>query len=354
MCEAESLARCWMMDFCFRCVCSSFRDKNREGFSKNIKVYEAIVDSEDDLPDDQKTKRTICCFLNRIMDGNDFEVHYDRNDSVTPLMSAVMVWENLQSAAEDSALFENIRNLLFIQSVGVCLEKGNVKLAANALQWLEKEAPLPEKMQMKLSTVVKKKDVYDKLLTTFSYNRLLDDINNFLDNFLQKHPSDFILKAATKVVEGRQERVESEQEVAQPTLNSSEMHEASAEPSELHLRPKKKLFSMRQVDPWKPSTAKKLQRVPRTPVLKLSRLSFKSQKKQQSEQEHQRSPKNKGSLKNKGKRRWTWKEDSNLKSGVRQYGEGQWAKILQEYNFEGRTNVMLKDRWRTLKKMEES
>ncbi|XP_037338441.2 telomeric repeat binding factor a [Pungitius pungitius] len=50
------------------------------------------------------------------------------------------------------------------------------------------------------------------------------------------------------------------------------------------------------------------------------------------------------------KRKWSEDETNNLKAGVKRFGEGSWSQIKAYYSFEDRTNVNLKDRWRTLKK----
>ncbi|XP_059205033.1 telomeric repeat binding factor a isoform X2 [Centropristis striata] len=61
---------------------------------------------------------------------------------------------------------------------------------------------------------------------------------------------------------------------------------------------------------------------------------------------------NESTLSNSGKKKkWSNSETEKLKEGVRKFGEGNWTKIKSYYNFTNRTNVNLKDRWRTLKKL---
>ncbi|CAO2610271.1 Telomeric repeat-binding factor 2 [Lemmus lemmus] len=49
--------------------------------------------------------------------------------------------------------------------------------------------------------------------------------------------------------------------------------------------------------------------------------------------------------------KWTVEESEWVKAGVQKYGEGNWATISKSYPFINRTAVMIKDRWRTMKKL---
>uniref|UniRef100_A0A663MUN8 Telomeric repeat-binding factor n=1 Tax=Athene cunicularia TaxID=194338 RepID=A0A663MUN8_ATHCN len=48
--------------------------------------------------------------------------------------------------------------------------------------------------------------------------------------------------------------------------------------------------------------------------------------------------------------KWTIQESQWIKEGVKKFGEGRWKAICQKYPFQNRTAVMIKDRWRTMKK----
>ncbi|XP_056135009.1 telomeric repeat binding factor a isoform X2 [Lampris incognitus] len=51
------------------------------------------------------------------------------------------------------------------------------------------------------------------------------------------------------------------------------------------------------------------------------------------------------------RRVWTDEESKMLKDAVARCGEGNWSKIQLRFPFKGRTNVNLKDRWRTMKNL---
>ncbi|XP_061863789.1 telomeric repeat-binding factor 2 isoform X3 [Colius striatus] len=60
---------------------------------------------------------------------------------------------------------------------------------------------------------------------------------------------------------------------------------------------------------------------------------------------------NRSSVFGSKKQKWTIQESEWIKEGVKKFGEGRWKAICQKYPFQNRTAVMIKDRWRTMKKL---
>ncbi|XP_029547463.1 telomeric repeat-binding factor 1 isoform X1 [Salmo trutta] len=349
--DVATVAKRWMIDFSFVSLCQFFKEGKFEEFNQTISTLETIIDGSPHLNTEQKQKRQICGFLARIMHGKHLDVSFDRDERLSPLMSAVGVWASQKETVANRSLFEHVTNLLYVQSVAVCLEKGNSGMASSALKWLEEECEIPQNLGIKLSLIVNKRDTYHPFLLNFSWNRLLENIQTFLDRFLEDHPSDFLLQAASKVVKAGQETGEDSetQEASYTTNRSSEYSKVNQETSVL-MRPKKKLLSTRNIHPWIPESGKK-------PALTFMR------KRVSTRLTYRRaSPEttlNTTSLSNttlntnatrKTHGRWPWDLDTALKAGVKRHGEGKWSRILQEHDFHGRTGVQLKDRWRVLKK----
>ncbi|XP_023265692.1 telomeric repeat-binding factor 1-like [Seriola lalandi dorsalis] len=119
---------------------------------------------------------------------------FEEDECVMPLMSAAKIWLQLEDTVEDESVFKNIKILLLVQSVAVCLEKGQRSSASSALKWLESNHDLPQNVGLKLTTIVKQRDTYHPFLMSFSFSRLLETIHSFLDAYLEKNPSDFLLK----------------------------------------------------------------------------------------------------------------------------------------------------------------
>ncbi|KAM3829037.1 telomeric repeat-binding factor 2-like isoform 1-T3 [Vipera latastei] len=52
------------------------------------------------------------------------------------------------------------------------------------------------------------------------------------------------------------------------------------------------------------------------------------------------------------RRKWSSEETTWIKKGVEKFGEGNWKTISKNYPFKDRTPVMIKDRWRTMKRLD--
>ncbi|XP_017261839.1 telomeric repeat-binding factor 1 [Kryptolebias marmoratus] len=341
--RVTAVATEWMVDFLFVSLCRRFQEGNLDEFNETLSVLQAISQGKSIKGAAHKEKLLICAFLTRVMSGKELDVLFEADEAVMPLMSAANVWSNLESAVDDERLFKNISVHLLVQSVAVCLEKGQKSLASSALKWFEKSHECPRNLEVKLSTIVTKMETYHPFLLSFSFDHLLEMIESFLDSYLKKNPSDYLLKAAADVVQSSQ-NMECLEDVESPGSNPSESPTKSVRKNK---KTKRKLLPSSNGEIWVPDATKK----PRVSVERLYKHELSQMMAGKSLKTH--TVTSRVTYKRKTHQKWTPLLDKCLKEGVKRHGVGKWALILKDHDFQGRTGTMLKDRWRVLLKAHE-
>ncbi|XP_040343535.1 telomeric repeat-binding factor 1 isoform X3 [Herpailurus yagouaroundi] len=333
--EAEAVAAGWMLDFLCLSLCRAFRDGRSEDFHRTRDSAEAIIHGLSSLTANQLRTIFICQFLTRVAAGKTLDAQFESDERITPLESALMIWASIEN--EHDKLHEEIQNLIKIQ-------------------------PLKRKLLM----VISQRDTFHSIFQHFSYNHMMEKIKSYVNCVISEKASAFLMKAAAKVVESKRARTTSQEK---PDGNSIEMEteanldvgksvttdkkSAGTESSEgtvSLLRSHKNLF----LSKWKHRSRQQdfNKKEERVETLQ-SRGKEKNRQTTESKRRHilNSQPVTSRKRQSRKKQAWLWEEDKNLRSGVRKYGEGHWSKILLHYKFNNRTGVMLKDRWRTMKKL---
>ncbi|XP_065751116.1 telomeric repeat-binding factor 1 isoform X10 [Phocoena phocoena] len=307
----------------------------------------------------------ICQFLTRIAAGKTLDAQFESDEQITPLESALMIWASIEK--EHDKLHEEIQNLIKIQAIAVCMENGNFKEAEEVFERIFGDPNSYTPLKRKLLMIISQKDTFHSIFQHFSYNHMMEKIKSYVNYVLNEKSSTFLMKAAAKVAESKRARTAASQD--KPNSNDIELEteanldigesvsdkqsavtESSGDTVSL-LRSHKNLFlsklkhGNRQQDVGKKEE--------RAETLQSKKKKVKSRQATESERirvlNSQRLTPEKHQPRKK--QAWLWEEDKNLRSGVKKYGEGNWSKILSHYKFNNRTSVMLKDRWRTMKKL---
>ncbi|NWS40544.1 TERF1 factor, partial [Probosciger aterrimus] len=294
----------------------------------------ALINGLSKLPTHQKKTVYLCQLLIRIAKGKKLDCHFENDKGISPLESALSFWTLLErEEIELEKLHKDIRQLIQIQIVAVYMENGYFKEAAEVLERLFTDSESDKPLRMKLATVIKSRDPYVPLLQSFSYNVLISKIKSYIELFMKENETNFLLQAATKEVEcQRLGAIELQNKAVNADENDKENLETKQRFVLSIILLKDMLGQMKNCCPNVDSS---LVWMYINCVLGLNGL--------------QNVEKRERALASVRKRqRWTYIEDLKLKLGVEEFGVGNWAKILVHGDFNNRTSVMLKDRWRTL------
>ncbi|XP_044521815.1 telomeric repeat-binding factor 1 isoform X1 [Gracilinanus agilis] len=364
---ADSLACGWMLDFFCLNLCQAFCEDDIEEFKRNRNIAEAIIHGLSRLTAHHLRTIYVCQFLTRIVEGKTLDAQFESDARLTPLESALIIWNKIRK--EKETLHDQIHDLLEIQAVAVCMEKASYKEAEGVFERIFGDTEDDKPLKMKLLMVINKKDPYHPFFQRFTYKCMIDRIKIYANQILTEKSSSFLMKAALKVVESKKD-----EEIFGPFVESTSSEtesdkqngkpESSAGSTSI-TRSHENILSLSQSklenSPYQDfdETRIKMSQGSKR-IMQSLKISSKSIKKHLITTKDKNKANNETNTSERPKRwrtkrickAWSWDEDQKLKSGVRKYGEGNWQRILSSYTFFNRTNVMLKDRWRTLKKLE--
>ncbi|NXT27430.1 TERF1 factor, partial [Syrrhaptes paradoxus] len=334
----EPVAAEWMLEFACYCLCRHFGEGGAAAFRWWADVAQALTKGLSKIPTHQKKTVYLCQLLIRIAEGKNLECHFENDQRISPLESALSFWTLLErEEIKLEKLHEDIRRLIQIQIVAVYMEKGYFKEAAAVLERLFTDSDSDKPLRVKLATVIKSKDPYVPLLQSFSYNLLISKIKTYIELFMKENETNFLIQAATKQLESKGLGAAALQN---KTVNVNENDKRNLETKQRFVLSILLLRDMLgQMQNCCLNIDSALVWMYINCLLGLNNL--------QNVEKH-------GDALACGRKRqrWTYKEDLKLKSGVKEFGVGNWAKILVHGDFNNRTSVMLKDRWRTLCRIE--
>ncbi|NWY65685.1 TERF1 factor, partial [Erithacus rubecula] len=344
----EAVAAEWMLEFACSCLCRHFAEQSGAEFWRWKDVALALINGFSQIPPHQKKTVYLCQLLIRIAQGKSLGLQCEDDKKITPLESALSFWTLLERQEIKLAkLHEDIHRLIQIQIVAVHMENRYFKEAAEVLERLFTDSESDKPLRVKLATVIKTKDPHVPLLQSFSYSLLISKVKSYIELFMKENETNFLTEEATKHVASKGLGV--------TTLQNRPVKVKENDKSDLKTK-KRFVLSiillrgvLGHICTFLSCVNGKMQNCCHDAdyLLFLIYINCLLGLSNMHNVEN-----NEVSLAcSRRRQRWTYKEDLELKLGVKEFGVGNWAKILVHGNFSNRTSVMLKDRWRTLNKM---
>ncbi|NXO72293.1 TERF1 factor, partial [Phainopepla nitens] len=328
----EAVATEWMLEFACSCLCRRFAEQSGAEFWRWRDVAQALINGLSQIPPHQKKTVYLCQLLIRIAQGKSLGLQFENDQRISPLESALSFWTLLErEEIKLEKLHEDIRRLIQIQIVAVYMENRYFMEAAEVVERLFTDSESDKPLRVKLATIIKTKDPYVPLLQSFSYSLLISKIQSYIKLFMKENETNFLIQEATKHVAAKG--------LGATTLPNRpvEVNENNKSDLETKQRFVLSIILLRDVLGQKSATS--------TFPIFFKFVLFCGLTNMQNVE------RNEASIGSRRKQRWTHEEDLELKLGVKDFGVGNWAKILVHGNFHNRTSVMLKDRWRTLNKI---
>ncbi|XP_040185536.1 telomeric repeat-binding factor 2 isoform X2 [Rana temporaria] len=410
----EPVVNQWVLDYFFHLAVLAFRSGRHDEFTELRDVVSVLIQRPfRTMEKNTQVLRIMQCF-SRIEEGDDPDCVFDQDSNETPLESALEVLNlaDNEMTLDKEAMKSNLL-MLKEAAVVACIKKKQFSKASNIMKKCISNSNETKKLRAELQYIISKKNSHHPMIANFSlttikqktyemFEERIKQIPCFLMTLAQKDNSEVNVTPGEPRVADTEAQREVEARPPNNTSSSSDMDVQSPQqkkefktPTEVRedLSPSEELGQAgppmtlhqlvmepdsqqdNEIEEERPSkapspknqggnsTVRRLFNSPPTnkkrkhDALSKSNVEEEEQETWSDEDELFRSRNQKaaraGNTTTNGikKQKWTVEETEWIKRGVQELGEGNWAKILKKFPFHNRTSVMIKDRWRTMKKL---
>ncbi|XP_044126083.1 telomeric repeat-binding factor 2 isoform X3 [Bufo gargarizans] len=405
----------WVLEYFFHLYVDAFKNRRNEDFVQIRDIVSILMQRRLKSVEQNSQVLRIMQLLSCVEEGGDLDCRFDENENETPLETAVGILDSMkQEKTFPADLINTNQQMLKEAAVVACIQKQQFSRAKSVIRKHIANTRNTRQLRADLMHIIQERNIKHPLIANFSLSTIKDkvydmfesqiqNIPSFLLTLAQKEPADLKGKSKEHLASDKQPEqslgnvLSSEEDSLTPDLKSqilvsqssditSSAKDIGEEASVLDEKVQGKCLTLHQLvmdqdsqveseeeekqeeSPKQPQQQKRssatIRRLFNSPTTnkrrKTATNSRVSEKESVVEEQDtwsdeddlfQRSSKSTNSTSSSGRRRWTIEETDWIKSGVEKYGEGKWAQILKNYPFHQRTAIMIKDRWRTMKKL---
>ncbi|XP_036881350.1 telomeric repeat-binding factor 2 isoform X5 [Manis javanica] len=317
----EEAVNRWVLKFYFHEALRAFRGSRYGDFRQIRDIMQALLvrplGKEHTV---SRLLRVMQC-LSRIEEGENLDCSFDMEAELTPLESAINVLEMIKTEFTlTEAVVESSRKLVKEAAVIICIKNKEFEKASKILKKHMSKDPTTQKLRNDLLNIIREKNLAHPVIQNFSYETFQQKMLRFLESHLDD-AEPYLLTMAKKALKSESAASATVKEEKQP----------APEPVEKPLREPARLPKGKWNSP--------------------NGVEEKETWVEEDELFQVQAPDEESTTNISRKQKWTVEESEWVKAGVQKYGEGNWAAISKNYPFVNRTAVMIKDRWRTMKRL---
>uniref|UniRef100_A0A8C2V2Q1 Telomeric repeat-binding factor 2 n=1 Tax=Chinchilla lanigera TaxID=34839 RepID=A0A8C2V2Q1_CHILA len=368
----EEAVNRWVLKFYFHEALRAFRSSRYADFRQIRDIMQALLvrplGKEHTV---SRLLRVMQC-LSRIEEGENLDCSFDMEAELTPLESAMNVLEMIKTEFTlTEAVVESSRKLVKEAAVIICIKNKEFEKASKILKKHMSKDPSTQKLRSDLLNIIREKNLAHPVIQNFSYETFQQKMLRFLESHLDD-TEPYLLTMAKKALRseaasssaGKEDKQPAREPVEKPPREPARQLQST--PTTIGIRTLKAAFKALSGAQDSEATFSKLDQkdLRHTPAWQAEGPEVSKGKWNSSngveekdtwigedELFHVQATGEDSTSSVGRKQKWTVEESEWVKAGVQKYGEGNWAAISKSYPFVNRTAVMIKDRWRTMKKL---